>query len=300
MKTNKKMKQKNLIAIMVMAIIVLIGGCATDDFQETLGVCPIVIATSPTNGQLNVPLNQIITVTFNEEMNPETIDLESFTIIGTSALSGIISYSGDTATFTPNANLTPNTTYVGTVTTAVKDLNGNALQENYTWSFTTGATLQPRVLATSPTSNETNVVLNKVIKATFNMPMNPASINNVTFTLKQGTNNIQGVVTYVGKNAYFNPNNNLSPNLVYTATITTGAENTATIAIASNYVWSFTTGTIIAPKVIATDPLNNENGVALDKTITATFDMAMNPLTINDLSFTLVDSTIKCEFLIIV
>lgn len=270
-----------------MAVIVLIAGCASDDFQETLGVCPTVLATNPTDGQLNVPLNQVITVTFNEEMNLETIDLNSFTIVGTSALSGLISCSGNTATFTPNVNLTPNTTYVGTVTTAVKDLNGNALQENYNWSFTTGATLQPRVLATTPTANETDVVLNKVIRATFNMPMNPASINGATFTLKQGTTAIQGVVTYVGNNAFFTPNSNLSPNLVYTATITTAAENTAGVSIAANYVWSFTTGTLIAPKVIATDPFNNESGVALDKTITATFDMAMNPLTIIDLSFIL-------------
>jgi hypothetical protein len=270
-----------------MAIIVLIGGCANDDFQETVGVCPTVIDTNPTDNQLNVPLNQVITVTFNEEMNPDTIDLNSFTIVGSSTLGGSISYSGNTATFTPNVNLTPNTTYVGTVTTAVKDLNGNALQENYNWSFTTGSVLQPRVLSTSPTPNETDVVLNKVIRATFNMPMNSATINDATFTLRQGTNNIQGVVTYVGDTAYFTPSSNLLPNLVYTATITTAAENTAGVGIAANYVWSFTTGTIIAPRVIATDPFINETGVALNKTITATFDMAMNPATITDLSFTL-------------
>lgn len=281
------MKQKRLIITIALSIVVLIIGCSKDDFNETIGVCPIVEATNPSDSDTNVPLNQVISVTFNEEMNPSTIDQNSFTVVGTSAIAGTISYSGTTATFTPNVALTPNTTYVGTVTTALHDLNGNALQQDYAWSFTTGATLQPKVLTTSPTSNETGVVLNKVISATFNMPMNPSTISQTTFLVKQGTTPILGTVTYVGNSAYFTPNSNLSTNLVYTATITTGAKNTANTALAADYIWSFTTGTLIAPKVISTDPANNTTGVLLNKTITATFDMAMNPLTITDVSFTL-------------
>jgi hypothetical protein len=51
-----------------MLFIVLNSGCAKDDFVETVGVCPIVVS-NPENGAINVPLNQIISVTFNEEMN---------------------------------------------------------------------------------------------------------------------------------------------------------------------------------------------------------------------------------------
>ena len=280
------MKPKNLLVTLAIATVTLFTSCAKDDFQGTAGVCPTVTATNPLDGATNVPLNQIITVTFNEEINPATIVQTSFTIVGTSAIAGTITYSGTTATFTPNANLTPNTTYVGTLTTAIKDLNGNALQQNYNWSFTTGATLQPRITATSPINNDTNVVLNKVVSASFNMPMNPLTINASTFTLKQGATSIAGVVTYSGNNAFFTPNANLTANMIYTATITTGAVNTAGTPISNNYVWNFTTGTSIAPKVISTSPDSNENGVVLNKVITATFDMAMNPLTIPT-SFTL-------------
>lgn len=280
------MRQKNLLVTLAFAIVALITSCAKDDFQETIGLCPTVIDTNPTDGETNVPLNRIITVTFNEEINPDTIDPTSFTIEGAAAIAGDITYSGTTATFTPNANLTPNTTYVGKVTTAVKDLNGNALQQDYIWTFTTGTTLQPKVTVTSPADDETNVVLNKVISASFNMPMNPSTINATTFTLKQGVTPILGVVTYNGNNAFFTPNTNLNPNLVYTATITTGASNNAGIPIGADYIWNFTTGTSIAPKVILTSPTPNETGVELNKVITATFDMAMNPITIPS-SFTL-------------
>lgn len=281
------MKQKKLLITIVLSIVVLIIGCSKDDFNEIIGECPVVESTNPSDGVTNVPLNQVITVTFNEEMDPSTINPDSFSIVGTSLVGGTISYIGTTATFTPTVGLTPNTTYVGTVTTALHDLNGNALQQDYVWSFTTGAILQPRVLTTSPTSNEVGVVLNKVISTTFSMPMDPSTISQTTFLVKQGTTPILGTVSYSGNSAYFTPNLNLTSNLVYTATITTGAKNSVNTAIAANYVWNFTTGAIIAPKVLSTDPANNETGVLLDKTITATFDMAMNPLTITDISFTL-------------
>lgn len=281
------MKQKKLLITIVLSIVVLIIGCSKDDFNEIIGECPVVESTNPSDGVTNVPLNQVITVTFNEEMDPSTINPDSFSIVGSSLVGGTISYIGTTATFTPTVGLTPNTTYVGTVTTALHDLNGNALQQDYVWSFTTGAILQPRVLTTSPTSNEVGVVLNKVISTTFSMPMDPSTISQTTFLVKQGTTPILGTVSYSGNSAYFTPNVNLTSNLVYTATITTGAKNSVNTAIAANYVWNFTTGAIIAPKVLSTDPANNETGVLLDKTITATFDMAMNPLTITDISFTL-------------
>ena len=285
------MKQKNFLVTIAIVLATLISGCAEDDFQETAGVCPMVIDTNPDNAATNVPLNQVITVTFNEEMNPSTINSSSFIVTGASTIAGTLTYSGVTATFTPSVNLTPNTTYVVRITTAVKDLRGNALQEDYLFSFSTGATLQPLVLTTSPTPNETGVVLNKIVSATFNMPMDPATINTSTFTLKQGTTTITGVVTYSGNTALFTPNANLTANTVYTATITTGAHNMAGVALASNYVWNFTTGAIVAPRVILTDPFNTETGVLLNKVVTATFDMAMDPLTITTSTFTLKQGT---------
>ena len=285
------MKQKNFLVTIAIVLATLISGCAEDDFQETAGVCPLVIDTNPDNAATNVPLNQVITVTFNEEMDPSTINSSSFIVTGASTIAGTLTYSGVTATFTPSVNLTPNTTYVVRITTAVKDLRGNALQEDYLFSFSTGATLQPLVLTTSPTPNETGVVLNKIVSATFNMPMDPATINTSTFTLKQGTTTITGVVTYSGNTALFTPNANLTANTVYTATITTGAHNMAGVALASNYVWNFTTGTIVAPRVILTDPFNTETGVLFNKVVTATFDMAMDPLTITTSTFTLKQGT---------
>ena len=71
------MKAKKLLSIMAILFIALISGCANDDFEEVVGVCPVVLSTNPIDGAFGVPLRQIITATFNEEMNPSTINQSS-------------------------------------------------------------------------------------------------------------------------------------------------------------------------------------------------------------------------------
>jgi hypothetical protein len=287
------MKTYKLLTIIPFLLVVLFTGCDKDDYDETFGICPLVVSTDPANGAINVPLDKVITVTFNEAMNPATITQGAITIEGASDVLGTITYNNSTftASFTPAQELESSMTYTGRVKTSVKDLDGNALQEEYVWSFSTGETISPMVIKTDPENNETGVVVNKIITATFSMPMNPASINTTTFTLNQGANVISGVVTYAGTIATFTPATSLNSNTVYTATITTGATNTEGTPLQSDYVWQFTTGVLVAPTVISTDPESDETDVMLNKVIQATFSMPMDPETINGTTFTLKQGT---------
>ncbi|TDD98430.1 Ig-like domain-containing protein [Flavobacterium cellulosilyticum] len=253
------MKTKQLLSTIAMLFMVLISGCANDDFNEIVGVCPVVTTTNPINGAIGVPLNQIITATFNEAMNPATIQT-SFTVTGGSAVSGVISYSGNTATFTPNGVLSPNTIYTAKITTSAKDVDGNALQTDYVWTFTTG--ILPFVQSTDPVNNAINVPLNKIISATFNMPMNPLTINGLTYTVKEGASivGIGGLISNsnAGKTFSFTPTLPLIANKVYTVTITTGARNVSGTAMANDYVWKFTTFNLVnsnPPPVVTTTGL---------------------------------------------
>ncbi|UFH45552.1 Ig-like domain-containing protein [Flavobacterium galactosidilyticum] len=283
------MKTKKLILSYAILFIALVSGCASDDFQEKVGICPIVEFTTPVLNALAVPVNNVVTITFNEEMDPASITQSSITLTGSSLVAGIVTYSGKTATFTPSSPLAENTTYTGRVKTTVKDLMGNALQTDYVWAFTTGLILRPIVISTDPINNGTDVVLNKVISATFNMPMNPSTLNASTFTVKQGVNTVLGTISYSGSTVSFTPTIALDANTTYTATITNGAKNSSDTALLANYVWTFKTG--INPTIIATDPLNNVINVNLLKTITANFSVAMDPATINASSFTLKQGT---------
>jgi len=111
------MDLKKLLATFAFALVILLTGCAKDDVVEVVGVCPVVVSTVPDTNAVNVQLDPVITVTFNEEVDPQTINEETFTIDGESSVAGEVSASGATATFTPSTDLEPNTTYTGMVTT---------------------------------------------------------------------------------------------------------------------------------------------------------------------------------------
>ncbi len=259
-------------------------------------ISPIVINTDPANFATGVALNKTVAANFNKVMDATTITTATFTLanttLGGTAVVGAVSYSGTTALFNPIVNLLPNTTYTATITMGAKDLAGNSVVNNFTWSFTTGAAVDiipPTVITTDPANLATNVALDKNIVATFSEAMDPATINTNTFTLKQGANNITGLVTYTGVMATFNPSVNLLPNTTYTATITNSSKDLAGNNLVNNYVWTFTTTAIdvVPPTVVLTDPLNNTTGVTINKQPTANFSEAMDPLTINALTFTL-------------
>jgi hypothetical protein len=251
------MKTKKLLLTFAILFIALISGCASDDFVETVGLCPVVESTIPTPGATGVPLNQKISATFNEEMDPATFIVPattSFTVeTGGTKINGLVTYSGLVATFSPSTLLLANTQYTGRIKTTAKDLAGNALQEEYVWTFTTG--VAPYVVSTNPLPLATNVPLNKTITALFNMAMDPATLVDpaTTFTVKDDlNNNIAGVVTYSGLTASFKPNSLLLAGKTYTATISIAAKNTAGVPMEIAKIWSFTTGVTTTIPVGAT------------------------------------------------
>jgi len=74
--------------------------------------------------------------------------------------------------------------------------------------------------------------------------MDGATINSTSFTLMQGATPIAGAVTFdaVTNTATFTPAAPLGLDLVYTATVTTGAKDLGGSALAADRVWTFTTG----------------------------------------------------------
>jgi len=211
---------------------------------------PTVISTVPANLASSVPINQALSATFSVAMNPATIDATTFTLSGPGgvAVTGVVTYvpAGSVATFTPSANLTPSTLYTATITTGATDLVGTALAASYVWTFTTSATAAltpPTVTATIPLNGAISVPLNQIVDATFSVPMDPATINSTTFTLTgPGATAVPGLVAYaaVGNTLTFTPTAILAPSTLFTATITTGAQNLAGTGLAANYVWTFT------------------------------------------------------------
>jgi Ice-binding-like/Bacterial Ig-like domain len=107
----------------------------------------------------------------------------------------------------------------------------------------------PVVTSTDPPSAATGVVLDMKVSASFSEAMMASTLNPTTFTLKQGTVAVAGVVSTLGTTATFSPSGNLAPGTTFTATITTGATDLAGNPLASNHLWSFTTDACAATPV---------------------------------------------------
>jgi hypothetical protein len=229
-------------------------------------------------------------------MNPVSIDGSTFTLTASgTAVPGVVTYdaSSDTAIFTPSNSLAQSTAYTATVTTGAEDMFGVALASNFVWTFTTGVAAcvpPPPPVSVSPPNGSAGICPTTVIAATFPKAMDPTTITIATFTVTPG---VTGTVTHdvTNKIFTFTPSANLALSKLYTATITTGAKDPYGNALASNYVWTFTTAAAACnapppPTVISVTPPNGATGVCLNAVITATFSEAMNPVTINTTTFT--------------
>lgn len=263
-------------------------------------VAPTVISTNPANGAASVAVTTAVNATFSAAMNAGTLNTTTFRLAapGGATVAGTVTYAAGTsvATFTPLTPLAPSTTYAGTITTGAQNTAGTPLAANYQFTFTTAAAstvVAPTVVLTTPTNGATGVSIATAPTAAFSTAMNPASINNNTFTLAApGGAAVAGTVTYAttGSVATFTPATPLVTNTTYVATITTGAQNTAGTPLAANYQFTFTTAGAnvpVAPTVISTTPVNGATGVSLATAPTATFSTAMSASTINSSTFTL-------------
>lgn len=108
------------------------------------GSTPQVTSTNPAQGASNICVPAGVEVRFDRAMDPLTLTPAAVLLAGpgTTHVDGTVSYDAArmTATFRPTSALLATTTYKGKVTTAAKDVAGNALAADKVWTFTTGAT----------------------------------------------------------------------------------------------------------------------------------------------------------------
>lgn len=252
---------------------------------------PTVTSESPTAGATNVSVSTAVTATFSESIQPATLN---FVLKNASnvTVASTVSYNDatHTATLTPSAALAAGVTYTATVSGA-KDIAGNQMTANVTWSFTTAAvdTTPPTVTAESPAPNATNVSGSTIVTATFSESVQPGTIS---FLLKDSSNTlVAATVAYndSGHIATLTPSTALAAGVTYTATVN-GATDLAGNVMTAPVVWSFTTvpPDVTPPTVTAQSPAPNAVNVPPNTTVTATFSESIQAAT---LTFVLKDAT---------
>ena len=237
---------------------------------------PLITSVSPASGATGVAMGTSITINFNESINASTATNTTVQLRdpGNNLVNASVSASGGQVTLTPLAALKSGTVYTVTISagaSGIKDLVGNAMVNNYTWSFTTVVIdlTPPLVNSVSPANGSTGVSTTPIITANLSEAINVSTVSGATVQLKDAGNNIVGAAINVsGGEITVTPLAPLSALTLYSITITGGAAGIKDLAgnsLAANYTWNFTTAAVapVSYSVFSstpspTTPLNND------------------------------------------
>ncbi|MCK4444284.1 MAG: Ig-like domain-containing protein [Thermoplasmata archaeon] len=243
----------------------------------TESVNPYITATSPADGDTNVPRDKSIVIDFNKE-----IDILTFQWTITPNPGGWSkTWSNGNMTVTlDHTNLFDPLMLHNVTVTAADDMDGNPLVPGPVpnpWIFTTGAVVEPYIVDTYPADNATGVSVTSSIWINFS-----EAIDVPTFAW-----NIDPIIPgAVWMESWTNGNMTVelshdlpfAENTVYTVTVTAADDLDGNPLIPGPVPnpWSFTTE-IVAPWIVDTYPPNGTIGVPLDAPIIVNFSEPMDP-----------------------
>jgi hypothetical protein len=166
--TSTKQNVNSATGLMVMAssgTVVGTGGTGSGyywhnfmDLSSADTIAPAVSGVAPADGTTDVAGTANVEATFSEAMDPVSISDSTFTLAkqgSSQPVAATVSYDAATkkATLDPSTELDPGATYTATVkggTVGAKDLAGNPLGVDKTWSFGTAAAPPPPPDITAP------------------------------------------------------------------------------------------------------------------------------------------------------
>ncbi|MFZ1169447.1 MAG: Ig-like domain-containing protein, partial [Candidatus Sulfotelmatobacter sp.] len=262
-------------------------GSATDT------TTPSVTSVSPSNTQTGVPVNGVVQLQFSKPVDPWTVTSTTFEVTFATGvpISGTVSISptGQTATFTPSAQLDSFTTYYVQATAGTADVEGHPLS-SFGSNFTTGVatnTSGPTVQLVSPENGATNVPANVRIDLTMSAPLSAPSVGSNAVVVSSAGTTVAGTVSLNsnGTTLSFIPAGLLASSTAYTVTAS-GFTDQAGNAVVP-FTSTFTTGTsgvanTTTPAVVSVSPANQASAVAVSSAIALTFNEAIDATTVND------------------
>jgi hypothetical protein len=233
---------------------------------------PLVSSTSPASGSTGISINTTVVANFSESVNSSTVTGTTFQLkdAGNNVIAASVSTSSNQITLTPSAAFNNSATYTATIkggASGVKDLAGNALFNDYTWSFTTvanGDNIPPTVSSVSPVNGATGVYIYNNVTASFSEAINASTVTGSTFQLRDAGNNLVGATVSASSNQItLTPTAALTISTTYTVTIvggTSGVKDLVGNALVNNYSWSFTTGTVTTPPAVTIQSFTTKTG----------------------------------------
>ena len=188
---------------------------------------PMVVSTTPLNGDTQVQRGLPISVTFDQDV--VGVDLTSFTVAeGPTQLVGTVTYlpQSFSANFLPDQPLPAGSVITVNLTSAITNTLHVPLSP-YTWQFTTIDDVAPTVAASAPMDMATNIPTSTTIVVEFSEPVE--NVNTSTFTVAQGVTPIAGAIVGTGDaiTYTFTPTAALPSGLPITVTLSAAITDTS-------------------------------------------------------------------------
>jgi hypothetical protein len=141
------MKTTSTCFLMTGLLLLSFSACTSDPDDATDArdaTTPTVLSNTPVDGAAGAALNVMVSATFSEEMDSETLAASTFTLtddVSGLPIEGTVIYADSTAVFWPATHLSIDGSFTATISTEASSAYGVALAELHAWSFTTGDTL---------------------------------------------------------------------------------------------------------------------------------------------------------------
>ncbi len=183
------------------------SGSNADDGGTGVGA-PTVVSTLPLADATGIALNAPVSGTFDEPMDATTLNTSTFLVTAgnnTTPISGTVMYADGVAVFWPATQLSGNRVFHAKITTGAQAVSGGTLQNDFTWSFTTGrAAAAPGVPVNLRTAAGFAILAKSGISTvpksaiTGNIGVSPAAATYITgFSLTKHSSNVYATAPQV-------------------------------------------------------------------------------------------------------
>ncbi len=202
------------------------------DALQVVSIPPLVMAVSPGDGEVGVPVTSQLSVTFDQEMDKASVE-SAFSIADSAGqiVSGAIDWADTGFVFSPDQELMFGQNYtvkiLGTasgVTGVTLDANMDGVgrgspEDDLVWQFTTEYAPIPGVSAFSPQDKQLDVLVSAQVSVTFTEAMDQASVENAFSLVSSEGQSVSGAFQWTDNTLVFVPSQNLEYNATYQAQV---------------------------------------------------------------------------------
>lgn len=203
---------------------------APSDPNKPDTVAPSIVAFQPVADGVNIAVATVVKVTFSEAIDSASAKAGvTVTDEAGNNIVGNVTVSGSEVTFTPSSPWAFSAKYNISITTAIKDVRGNAVGNGKSWSFTTVAapeTPQPpaplSVVNVQPVDKATGVAVASSVIVTFSTNVDAASVTATSVHVEDSNkNSVPATSTVSGNVVTLKPQVSWAPNSVYKVFVAT-------------------------------------------------------------------------------